>query len=162
VPYGAFADWAGQVVAVGGDESIHVRVVPDGEATAAAREREQRASLATALRGAMAAGRFEPPPEGATPLDRVAHTLFETVVAELAARWQEMRLGEQAALALAEELAVPEPLDPDDRATLQRCRERLQAVHDELAGLGYDVELPEPRAEDLTRLLDVLDREASS
>jgi hypothetical protein len=35
-------------------------------------------------------------------------------------------------------------------------------VHDALAGVGFEVELPEPREENLASLLDILDREAAS
>ena len=69
-------------------------------------------------------------------------------------------MAELALEVLARELGTTDPLPPDDRATLNDCRGRLERIHAHLAEFGWDVELHEPAEADVDRLLGLLEREA--
>ena len=82
------------------------------------------------------------------PTHTEAGSLAATVVQRLRARvqqhWQELRVIEDEARAVAEELDCEDALMPEVRDLLQRCRERLEALaHDRIA-LATPIELPEP------------------
>ena len=87
-------------------------------------------------------------------LAHVAHELALAVIADLAGRWEEMRLAERAAAAFAEEAGVAVLLHPHSGSVLVDCRARLLTVREALE--GYRFELPEPDEADMERLLNIL------
>ena len=73
----------------------------------------------------------------------------------MSARWAEVRIAELGADELAGDCFGRDLLHPSVRATLANCRERLLDVQGTLAPL-LEVELGEPEAEDVTRLVRLL------
>ena len=58
--------------------------------------------------------------------------------------WQELRVIEDEARRVAEELDCADALMPEVRAVLRRCRERLEALARDPIALAAPIELPEP------------------
>ena len=103
------------------------------------------------------AGTFEG--ENRERLAKAADTLALRVVAELVARWHEVRLAELVADRFGEQLGGRELLHPETAAMLADCRTRMQTMHDELAGgalVRYEFDLSEPSNADFDLLLDLL------
>ena len=158
VACGAFCDWSGQALPLGGEEGA-LHIVPDRDADAARAEREERHALLVGLKREMAAVDFTAGRDhAATDLERVPRVLFDRVVGGLAERWKELRLGELAVDAIAAELGH-DPLQPDTRALLEGCRARLLTIHAGMREWGDAVELPEPEDSDLDWFLERLDAE---
>jgi hypothetical protein len=91
--------------------------------------------------------------------EAIAARMRLRVVADLLQRWQEVRLAELAVVRLGDDLGGRSLLHPDSAATLASCRQRLLALHDELAtdaSTPDNLELPEPPGSDLDALLDLL------
>jgi len=87
-------------------------------------------------------------------LAQLADQLARAVIADLKARWEEMRLAEEVAATFAEEAGVVVLLHPHSGSVLADCRARLLAVQDLLD--GYEFELPEPDEAEVARFLRVL------
>ena len=94
--------------------------------------------------------------DGELSFDHAPREILAAVMSELGLRWNDLSLAELATEALADELGGNDPLEQDDRALLQDCRVRLQAIHDHLEELGHAVELVEPSSEELDQLLGAL------
>jgi len=89
--------------------------------------------------------------------ERLAHLadeLARAVIADLALRWEELRLAEEVAATFAEEAGVAVLLHPHSGSVLVDCRARLLAVQARLD--GHEFELPEPDEADVERLLGIL------
>jgi len=87
-------------------------------------------------------------------LSQLADQLARAVIADLMARWEELRLAERTAAAFAEEAGVAVLLHPHSGSVLVDCRDRLLAVQARLD--GHEFELPEPDEADVERLLGML------
>ncbi|MEO6044370.1 MAG: hypothetical protein ABIQ47_10670 [Tepidiformaceae bacterium] len=92
-------------------------------------------------------------------LAKAADALTLRIVAELVARWHEVRLAEIVADHFGEQLGGRQLLHPAALAILADCRARMQTMHDELAGgalVRYEFELSEPSDAGFDHLLDLL------
>jgi len=87
-------------------------------------------------------------------LSQLADQLACAVIADLKARWEELRLAEEVAATFAEEAGVVVLLHPHSGSVLVDCRARLLAVQALLD--GHEFELPEPDEADVERLLGIL------
>ena len=88
-------------------------------------------------------------------MDARANELVPVVAGELALRWLDVRLAEEAAARLGDGCMGRDILHPDSRATLSAARERLLTIRETIAS-WCEIELPEPEPEQVERLVALL------
>ena len=93
-------------------------------------------------------------------LEEMSEQLVKRIAEELAGRWLDVRLAEEATESVALECWGRDLAHPEMRAKMADCRERLVALHESLE-VWIEVELPEPDDAAVARVLALLEREVS-
>ena len=148
VTVGAFYDWLGEPTPIAPERGLHYDVRPDADAEAVQRARDLRRSAWEALKRLDGLPRRDPGAGANTGGGGDEILLSDLLARRLRAgvrqNWQELRVIEDEARRVAEELDCAEALMPEVRAVLQRCRERLESLaHDPIA-FPAPIALPEP------------------
>ena len=148
VTVGAFYDWLGEPTPIAPERGLRYDVRPDAEAEEVQRARDLRHGAWEAMERLDA---LPPRDRGAGAKagsggeeTRLSDLLARRLRAGVRRQWQELRVIEDEARRVAEELDCDDALMPEVRAVLRRCRERLETLaHDPIA-LPAPIELPEP------------------
>ncbi len=148
VTVGALYDWLGEPPPLAPERGLRYDVRPDAEAEEVQRARDLRRGAWEALEQLDRLSLRDPDASandgGGDEEIRLLDLLVRRVRAGVRQNWQELRVIEDEARSVAEELDCDDALAPEVRAVLQRCRERLESLANDPIALPAPIELPEP------------------